>query len=157
MKFAEFKERVEAEYRKILPDSSCNVMVYKCLGKSVTIDCHLAGKIEEVPNRILANDMFSIGFMFSLPDNFNQEEDELPEEIILTASRKSYRIKPESKWMYCGMKNLNYRKTKGDAEKIIKAIGKFFAQLKSSLEEDLSNGNIHPDNIKLVKEKLSNK
>ena len=157
MKFAEFKERVEAEYRKILPDSSCNVTVYKCLGKSITIDCHLAGKIEEVPNRILGNDMFSIGFWINLPDNFNQEIDELPEEILLEAKSKQYRTKPESKYMYCSYRNLSYRKTKGDAEKIIKAIGKFFAQLRSNLEEDLANGNIHQDNIKLVKEKLSNK
>ena len=155
MKYREFKERVQEEYRKILPESSCLVRVYNCLGKSITIDCYLAGKVEELPHGIAGNDMFRIGFIFNLPDNFNKEEDELPQEILMEALKKSYRIKPENQYMYCSSKNLSYRKTKGDAEKIIKTIGKFFAKLQQSLEEDLAAGNIHPDNIELLKEKMN--
>jgi hypothetical protein len=99
--------------------------------------------------------MFSIGFIISLPDDFNQEEDELPQELIMEATSRTYKIKPENKNLYCDYRQLSYRKTKGDAEKIIKALGKFFVRLQQSLQEDIAAGNIHPDNIELVKEKFS--
>lgn len=155
MKFAEFKESVQAEYRKILPDSMCQVYIYHCLGKSLDIVCRMAGNEKEFSHGIAGNDMLNVSFSINLPDNFSKEEDELPEAMVMEVRGKSYRVKPENPMLYCSSKSLPYRKTKGSADKFVKTIGKYFATLRSSLEEDLQAGNIHKDNIELLKEKLA--
>lgn len=155
MKFAEFKDVVQEEYRKILPNSMCQVYVYKCLGKSLDIVCRMAGNEKEFSHGIAGNDMLHVSFSISLPDNFNKDEDELPDALVMEVKGKSYRIKPENPMSYCSSRSLPYRKTKGNADKFVKTIGRYFTTLRSSLEDDLKAGNIHVDNIKLLEEKLS--
>lgn len=155
MKFAEFKDKVQEEYRKILPNSMCQVYIYKCLGKSLDIVCRMAGNEKEFPHGIAGNDMLNVSFSINLPDNFNEDRDELPDALVMEVGGKFYRIKPENSLSYCSSKSLPYRKTKGNADKFVKTIKRYFAILRSNLEDDLKSGNIHKDNIKLLEEKLS--
>lgn len=154
MKFTEFKDKVQEEYRKILPESMCKTYIFKCLGKRVYIDCFIAGNNRELPNGIEANDMLNISFSFALPDNFNEGVDALPDALVMEVMKKCYRIKTESPYLYCDYHNMSYRKTRGNAEKIVKTLERYFSSLRSSLEDDLMAGNIHNNDINLLRGKL---
>lgn len=155
MKFTEFKDKAQEAYRKVLPDSMCKVYIYKCLGKYAYIDCFIAGNEKEFPNGIGVNDMLSISFSFTLPDNFNEDVDALPDVLVMEVMKKCYRIKTESSYLYCDYHNMSYRKTRGNAEKLLKTLERYFSSLRSSLEDDLRAGNIHDNDISLLKEKLA--
>ena len=105
MKFAEFKDVIQEEYRKILPNSMCQVYIYKCLGKSLDIVCRMAENEKEFPHGIAGNDMLHVSFSISLPDNFNKDEDELPDALVMEVKGKSYRIKPENPMSYCSSRS----------------------------------------------------
>ena len=154
MKFAEFKEDIKSVYTGKFPRSTCKVIPFKCIGNSLYIDCYLAGDIHECSHGIAGNDMFKISLCVNLPDNFNFETDELPEILTMEAKSNCYIIKPESRYMYCDMKKVSYRKSSGNAEKLVKVFEKFVDRLYNSVIEDMNNGNIHENHIKLLKQKI---
>ena len=154
MKFAEFAENINQVYSGKFAHSACIVRPYNCLGRYIHIDCMLAEDPNEVFNRIAENDMFKISFCIDLPDNFNFETDELPENLTMEARANSYIIKPENEYLYCNYKKIPYRKSKGTAEKLVSVFGKFVDKLHTQIVEDLHGGNIHENFKALVKTKI---
>lgn len=154
MKFAEFTENINQVYSEKFAHSACIVRPYRCFGRYVYIDCMLAENLNEVSYGIAANDMFKISFCIDLPDNFNFETDELPENLTMEAKANSYVIKPENEYLYCNLKKIPYRKSKGTAEKLVCVFGKFVDKLHAQLVEDLNSGNIHKDFKTLVETKI---
>ena len=150
MKFAEFKERIESEYHKRFNDSFCKCRIYKCLGKSITIDCYLAKDASEAPNGYAVNDTFHVSFMIFMPDGWN-EEDDMPEVMTMRATGKSVRVKPEDRYCYCGYKSIAYRQTKGNAEKQIATFSKTCDKLLNLVREEYGNGNLLEDSMELIR------
>lgn len=155
MKINEFKDRIEKVYHGKFAESAAVVKGAKCLGRYITIDLYLADNSKEVFNGYMINDMFKITLWIDLPDKFDFENDELPETMTMRAVKNSYAIKPESKYLYCELKRVAYRKTAGDAEKLIKTFGKFVDRLYSQVVEDLNNGNAHENYVELLKKKIA--
>lgn len=154
MKFEKFKEEVKAAYAKRFPDSACTVRVFKCLGKSITIDCHLAKDSSEVSFGIMGNDMFSVGMMIDLPDDFFEgDNDDLPENLVLEWQSSLIKAKPES-WLAYDAEKVSYRKTAGDSKKIIKALDKYFQRLYDTTKKLMEEDRIHPDYAELVSRKV---
>lgn len=154
MKFAEFTENIKQVYSGKFAHSACIVRPYVFFGRYICIDCMLAENLNEVSGRIAGNDMFKITFCINLPDNFNFEIDELPENLTMEAKVNSYIIKPENEYLYCNYKKIPYKKSKGTAEKLVSVFGKFVDKLHAQLVEDLNSGSIHHDFKELVERKI---
>lgn len=152
MKFAEFKEEVEKAYAKRFPQSACEVKIFKCLGRMITIDCYMAGDKSELLYGYAANDMFSVGMSINLPDSFD-DDDNLPENLVLKWNSSIIKAKPES-WLAYDAENVGYRKTTGDSKKIIKALDKYFQRLYDTTKKLVEEDRIHPNYAELVSRKV---
>lgn len=146
MKFEEFKTEIKSKYAENF-NGACAVRKYVCLGKSIVIDCYLAGEQE---GTISDNDMLKVSLNIGLPDNFNYDADELPEKMIMIAWNNSYLIKPEEKYLAFSRRKIPYRKTTGTADKLIQAAAKFFNRMYTLIREDYNSGNIHDNYIEAV-------
>lgn len=154
MKYAEFAEKIVKEYERRFPHSWCRVRLFSGIGYAIFIDCYLAGNEHEFINGIAQNDMFSIGFYISLPENFNKS-DELPEKLVIESAGNCYRIVPDNNYMCYGMRKISFRKTTGTPEKVISVCCRQFDKLLRTVKEDRASGKIH-DNFKiLLAEKLA--
>lgn len=154
MKYNEFKSAIEENYKKYFPFSMCSVKLYGGLGKMIFIDCYLAGNKEEFPNKISQNDMFKIGFCISMQDDFTENSD-MPENMIMEVQSKCYNIKPENPHCCYGSRSLPFRKTKGNANKAISTLDKYFRVLKENLVADLYGNNITKDHKVLLMDKFT--
>ena len=47
MKFSEYAEQIRGKYAAEFPGSYCKVKKYICLGKNLTIECYLSGKMRK--------------------------------------------------------------------------------------------------------------
>ena len=65
-----------------------------------------------------------------------------------------YLVKPTNKYNYYESKKVAFRKTQGNADKIITTFKKYVENLHKALVEDLKQGNIHENHITLLKQKL---
>lgn len=118
---------------------------YGCFGKdTIFIRLYLAKNEEEVANRIMGNDMFSI--MFELKD--------LGGGYKLEKVLSSIREKPTNEYFYSSHKTIPYRIVRGDKEKIKATFKKYVDNLYKTLIEELNNGNIHENDIELLKSKI---
>lgn len=155
MKTFEFAEKIRKEYAKNFPDSFCKVKKYICLGYNLTIECYLSGKMEvdDLPT-MANNDMFKITFNIQLPEKFDYDTDELPENLTMECWSNTYLTVPENQYLCYSSRKIPYRKTTGNAEKIIKTAGKFFEKLHGLVLEDISNGKIHKNYAELVAKKV---
>ena len=153
MKFAEFKDRIETIYKYRFNASKCDCYIFTCMGKSICIDVFLAKDEMECPNRILRNDAIGTMFMIHLPNGWT-ENDELPEMMEMKCEGGCVQTKPEKgSHLFCDYRKIPYRKTKGDAEKIIKAFDRFTERLKDAVVEDYKADNLKDHAANLVKEK----
>lgn len=157
MKFKEFKSAIESAYAEKFPDSLCRVRIGK-FGRwsEIDIDCYLAANEKECNYGYLDNDPFHIGFTAYLPDNFNVDEDDLPENLALCARSKFYFIHPVvNKWLAYERREISYRKTTGTPEKLVNTFGKFIGKLHESLSEDVRNHALSDDHAALAARKVS--
>lgn len=145
MKFAEFREEIIKAYMKHFPNGHCSVELYKCLGNSITIDCHIS------PNGRCGNDMMMICLRLELPDRFNISEDNLPESMTMEAWRNYYLTISDNKYMAYGSNKAAFRKSSGTAEKMVNVAEKFFSRLYESIKADYLGGRIHNDHVEYVK------
>lgn len=152
MKFNEFKERIESEYHKRFNDSYCICKVGKCLGTYISIGGYLAKDKSELPHGITHNDTIHMGFMIHLPDGLTTE-DELPEEMEITTINHSIIVKPSNPYMYCDIRKIPFRKTKGNAEKMIKTFAKFTDKLHDALCEEYKSDNLLEVGMNLMENK----
>lgn len=153
MKTIELLNSIKESYIKQFPNSIIIAQLHKGIGKSLYVKCYMSGKKEEFHNGIEENDMLSVTFWCHNIPRDTELDSELPENIEMECTEKSYLIKPENKYLCYGRRKLSYRKTQG-TEKIIKSLDKFFVKLKESLENDLENGNITDDHKELLISKL---
>lgn len=152
MKFAEFKEKIEGEYNKRFDKSLCRCRIFKCLGKSITIDFALAANEREVVSNIMDNDLMRTSFIIHLPKEW-EENDDLPEMMILEHLKGQLKIKTENRNLYCDYRKITFRKTKGDADKMIKAFSRYIDRLKDALVEEYKANNLFDRDMELVREK----
>lgn len=154
MTIREFCDRAKEIYDKYFSNSMCNARLYKGLGKAITIDCYLAGSIDEFPNKISHNDMFNISFWIHDIPKDAELDSELPEVITLTSDRHNYAIAPTNKYLYAESRNVVFRKTIGSPEKCLQAFERFVKKLYDSVKTDLENGTAHPNYIELLNTKI---
>lgn len=152
MKFAEFKTEIEKRYTDKFGKSYCECHIYKCLGKSITIDCHMAENTSECPNGIAGNDMMKVCLNIRLPDEWNNT-DELPENLTMEAWMNTIKIKPSVNYLYCGSKKVSYRKTNGNAKKLIATFGKYVDRLYVLIKEEYQAENLLAFDMALIKQK----
>jgi hypothetical protein len=154
----DFFQGVKNSYAKYFPQSKCFVGLAKNLYCSIGITCCLASDSKELQSGIWENDMFHIRFSIdtltgALKKDIT-EDSELPENLRLECSQKSYTIKPTERFMVYGSKSIPFRKTTGDSEKLLKALDNFFKKLHASLLEDYDNGVIHEHHTALLYKKI---
>ena len=152
MKFAEFKQQIEAAYKAAFGKSFVACKVYRCLGMNLSIDCLMAENERECVNGIVGNDMIRASFIVHLPDGWTVEED-LPESMTMTAIKSSIKTKPAEKYYYCDYRKISYRKTTGNAEKLIAAFGKYVDRLHGAIVEEYTNNNLLDFDTELVRMK----
>ena len=132
-------------YKGIFKNSKI-VLSRSDLAKNVLwVQLYLAQDKSEEINGYFENDMFSITFKI----RENGENDYTMEKL-----NSSYSTKPTSEYMAYGRRQLAFRKTQGNEDKIITAFKKYVGNLHKALLEDLEQGNIHENHLELVKEKL---
>ena len=158
MKISEFQVQIKDIYKKHFPESFVHVSHAKNLYNSIGISCCLAGGQDELSGGYWQNDMFHISFSVDadgseLPRNLGAD-DELPEVLRLEKWHSSYLIKPESSYMAFGREAVPYRRTTGDAEKLITAFDKFCGRLRNSVEQSVKDGKIHDSYAMLIPQKL---
>lgn len=158
MKLKDFIQGIECRWKKFFPRSKCEIYFTENIYGMIFAKFYLANESFEVQYGIWRNDMFSIAFSIdtiagSLPKTLT-ELSELPENLRLTSDARSYFIKPEQKMFAYGSRKLNFRKTIGNAEKLLFAFEKFFKQLRETLLSDWKNDNICKQHIELVRSKL---
>lgn len=146
MKFEEFKNEIKEKYAEKF-SGTCVVKKYVCLGKSIVIDCYLG---EAQTGAISDNDMLKVSFNIGLPDKFDYDNDELPEQMTMESWNNHYLINPENQYLTYSSRKVPYRKTTGDAEKLIATAAKFFNKMYNLIREDYDNGNIHKNYIRIV-------
>lgn len=155
MKYGEFASLIRKTYAEKFPNSGCEITCGVHSG-CVFIALYLAKDRSECENHIMMNDMMSIRFTLDIPAGFDRETDDLPENLALENTAKSYAIKPENpRYLYCDYRKLSYRMAKGNAEKIITAFSRFVDRLYTSLAEDCRAGNLLEHHAALAAEKLN--
>ena len=156
MNIKELREKTQESYGKYFTNSTCIVKPMKIIGEFITINIYLANNSNELFNGYKENDMIKMSFTLN-HDSFKNltDETELPVNMVLTNdNNNSFLTKPAVEWACYGNKKVNFRKTIGDGEKIIKTLDKFFKRLHDSIKEELEKDNIHDNFKKLVEEKL---
>ena len=154
----EFLEAIEASYKKHFKDSKCNVELTTSIYPSLWVRCFLANDIKECIHGYWDNDLISVRFRIDTAQGeFSKDitlDSELPNDLKLVCSDKFYFIKPPNVYLCYGRTDLKFRQTVGDSGKLLKALDKFFASLKTQLKSDLDNDQIHPNHKELVIKKL---
>ncbi len=154
MKFTEFKENLQEIYASHLPHSMVSVEEYHGLGKSITIRCYVAGKKDEFAFGIAQNDLLSVLIDIVLPDYFDFENDDLPENMKPNKLESSYLLVPEVSYMAYGRRKISARIPGGNAEKCLKSFDKYIGKVVEMLKEDYAAGKIPQDKRALLEKKL---
>lgn len=140
------ESKLELAYKEVFKNSKIAIMKNSFSGDNVLwVQLYLAQDKSEEINGYFDNDMFSI--IFKIREN--GENDYTMEKL-----NSSYLTKPTSEYMAYGRRQLAFRKTQGDEDKIITTFKKYVGNLHKALLEDLEQGNIHENHLELVKEKI---
>lgn len=133
-------------YKAIFKNSKIAITKNSFSGDNVLwVQLFLAQNEQEEINGYFDNDMFDI----TLKVTENGENNYTIEKL-----NSSYLIKPTSEYMVYGRRQLVFRKTQGNEDKIITTFKKYVANLHNALVEDLKQGNIHENHITLLKQKI---
>lgn len=161
MKFSEFNGKIKEAYARKFPKSMCVCSIHNSLGGYISIDCFLASSREEFPHYISQNDAINTKLDIDLPQNKDgwNAESELPDTFTIKALRTGIKCKPpkEMSYLYCDYAKVTFRKTTGNADKIIKAFEKFVDRLYVAISEQYNNGNLLPNDEALFKGKYDMK
>lgn len=154
MKFKEFQDGIITAYAAKFPKSLCTCTLIEGFGKYIFIDCYLGAGVDEFPHRIKENDAINVKLNIDLPRGW-EHDDELPDTMTLEAIRNSIKHKPpqDESYFYCKYTKVSFRKTTGDAEKIIKAFARFVDRLHKKISEQYANDNLLPDDMELFARK----
>lgn len=157
MKFAEFKNQIQNAYTSKFPESLCDCSIHNSFGGFISINCFLGASREEFQHYISQNDAINIRLNIDLPKNAERwnMETELPDVLTITVSSHAIKHKPpeELSYLYCCYTNVTFRKTTGNAEKIIKTFAKFVDRIYNGISEQYKAGNLLPYDEELFKSK----
>ena len=154
MTFNEFKDRIIEIYHNQFPNSLCSVKLVKMLGRAITIDCFLANDVSELSHSYWQNDMFKISFwIHDLPNGF-EVDDILPKVMTLTNDSSHILITPENKYLAYSAVKIPFRKTVGNADKLISTFKKYVDRLYDIVNQQIVEGNIHKDYQDIVNRKI---
>ena len=154
MTFEEFKARLQEIYHAKFPNSLCSVKLVKMLGRAITIDCFLANDVSELSHGYWQNDMFKISFwIHDMPKNF-ETTDIMPNTMTLTNNSSYIAITPPDRFLAYGSVKIPFRKTVGNADKIINAFKKYVDRLYDIVNQQIAEGNIHKDYQNIVNAKM---
>lgn len=151
MTIDEFGAAVKNIYAKYFPNSMCTVRYMKNLGGALWIDFYLAGDPSEFINNIAQNDMFRCCLGIYL--NGEGKEDAFGTQT-LTASNSSIAVAPDNKYLAFGTVKIPFRKTAGDAKKLLQVIDKYCKRLYDTVIVQRNEGNIHPKYADLLDQKI---
>lgn len=164
MKFGEFKNLVQENYKEIFPKSACTFDLGALGRDTFFVTYYLAGDKSELPNGIAQNDLFNISFhIMQDTDRYGEgikleDDTELPETLVMDIHQKSILTKPDNTYMAFGSVYLPFRKTTGTPEKIVDTLKRYAEITKKTLtelyEEDALPVNQRKDIINLVASKL---
>lgn len=158
MKYGEFKNNLIEIYNKVFRKSKVQVVANNNLYKCIYINCYLANDKTELANGYAENDMFHIWFEIDTENGEFKEkitdDMELPENLVLSNNSNMIKIIPENKFMVYSNDKVAFRKTKGNAEKILKSFEKYVIGLYNKVCELENNGMIHDNYKELVNKKL---
>lgn len=154
MKFKEFQDKIMTAYAAKFPKSLCTCTLIEGFGKYIFIDCYLGAGDDEFPHRIKENDAINVKLNIDIPCGW-KHDDELPDTMTLEAIRNSIKHKPpqDESYFYYKYTKVSFRKTTGDAEKIIKAFTRFVDRLHNEISEQYANDNLLPDDMELFARK----
>ena len=154
MKYKEFQDRIMTAYAAKFPKSLCTCTLIEGFGKYIFIDCYLGAGVDEFPHRIKENYAINVKLNIDLPRGW-EHDDELPDKMTFEAIRNSIKHKPpqNESYLYCKYTKVSFRKTTGDAEKIIKAFTRFVDRLHNEISEQYANDNLLPDDMELFARK----
>jgi vacuolar-type H+-ATPase subunit C/Vma6 len=154
MTFEEFKSRIQEIYHTKFPNSLCSVELVKMLGRSITIDCFLANDVSELSHGYWQNDMFKISFcIHDLPKNF-EADSIMPDVMTLTNSNSHISITPPDRYLAYGSVKIPFRKTIGNANKIIFTFKKYVDKLYDIVNQQIAEDNIHSSFINIINDKI---
>lgn len=154
MTFEEFKARLQEIYHSKFPDSLCSVKLVKMLGRAITIDCFLANDISELSHGYWQNDMFKISFwIHNMPNDF-EVDDVLPNVMTLTNDSSHILISPENKYLAYDSVKVPFRKTVGNADKLISAFKKYVDRLYDIVNQQIANNKIPNNFVDIVNRKI---
>ena len=164
MKFGEFKEKVISNYKEVFPYSACTVTLGALGGDTIFVNYYLAGNQSEFPNNISQNDLFDIQFFIRQGIDRNEDDSrltddsELVEPLTMEVNYKSIKTTPEKQYFAYGSVSLPFRKTVGNADKIVLTLKKYAEVTKITLEDlyksDKLPANQQKNIVDLVKSKL---
>lgn len=154
MTFNEFRNKLVEIYYSKFPNSLCSVRLYKVLGRSIVIDCFLANDKSELSGGYWQNDMFKISFwIHNMPNDF-EVDDVLPNVMTMTNDSSQILIVPENSYLAYDSVKVPFRKTVGNADKLISAFKKYVNRLYDTVNQQITEGNIHNNFENIVNAKI---
>jgi len=154
MTIKEFLNEVRKIYAEHFPDSQCQAKLAKNLGRAIFIDFYLAKDSSEVSHGYAQNDMFKCGFVIHLDDNV--EADSQMPDATLEAMSSVIATKPSNKWLAYDATKVPFRKTTGNAKKLLSTIEKYVQKLANTIHTEYENDNIADNYKAIVKSKIGN-
>ena len=139
------ESKLELAYKEVFKNSKIALSRSDLAKNVLWVQLYLAQDKSEEINGYFDNDMFSI----TLKIRENGENDYTMEKL-----NSSYLTKPTSEYMAYGRRQLAFRKTQGDENKIITTFKKYVENLHNALIEDLKQGNIPENHITLLEKKI---
>ena len=150
----EFLSAVKKIYAEHFPDSQCQAKLSKNLGKAIFIDFYFAKDSSEVSHGYAQNDMFKCGFVIHLDDD--AEADSPMPDATLEAMSSVIATKPSNKWLAYDATKVPFRKTTGNAKKLLSTIEKYVQKLANTIHTEYENDNIADNYKSIVKSKIGN-
>ena len=154
MTFNEFRNRIIEIYHNKFPKSLCSVKLVKMLGRAITIDCFLANDVSELSHGYWQNDMFKISFwIHNMPNNF-EIDDTLPDAMTLTNDSSHILIVPENSYLAYSAVKIPFRKTVGNADKLISTFKKYVDRLYDIVNQQIVHNKITNNFVDIVNRKI---
>lgn len=149
MNKTDFSHAVEVSYHKYFPDSLISLSFSRLVAGSFWIRPYLAASEKETANQNIDNDVFHVLFSVEgIHDNLN-------DEIVVEVHHKTFTTTPTNTFCVYGHEVFPMRKIKGNPEKVLKTLDKYFAGMRTALLEAVKTGRIHTNHIEIVNKKLN--